>query len=99
MNKLSAAAATPEVMEMSESDFVFRTKNLAGKILTIIDGALPEGKQNAAIKSLIRKEFREALNNAWYAFHRGDNCSFAGYAYQVGREVDLLDPADHLPSS
>lgn len=32
-------------------------KALSGRILTIIDASLPEGKQNKCVKDLIRKEF------------------------------------------
>ena len=32
-------------------------KGLTGRILTIIDASIPEGKQNKCIKDLIRKEF------------------------------------------
>lgn len=34
-----------------------RLKGLTGKILTIIDASLPEGKQNKCIKDLIREVF------------------------------------------
>lgn len=66
---------------MVENTYVFRTKNLAGRILTIIDSALPEGSQNKSVKALIKKEFREELNNAWHVFHAGENTSFGGSAY------------------
>ena len=38
--------------------FVEKTlKSLTGRILTIVDAALPEGKQNKCVKDLIRAEF------------------------------------------
>lgn len=32
-------------------------KSLTGRVLTVIDASIPEGKQNKSIKDLIRKEF------------------------------------------
>ena len=34
-----------------------KLKSLTGKILTIIDASMPEGKQNKCVKDLIRGEF------------------------------------------
>lgn len=36
-------------------------KDLAGKILTIIDASIPEGKQNKCVKDLVKKEFRDFI--------------------------------------
>lgn len=44
-------------------------KSVAGRILTLIDGAFPEGKQNAALKSLIKKEFREEFSRVFNYFY------------------------------
>ena len=32
-------------------------KGLSGRILTIVDASIPEGKQNKCVKDLVRKEF------------------------------------------
>lgn len=39
-------------------------RNFSGKILTIIDASIPEGKQNKSIKDLIRSEFGE--QHIWF---------------------------------
>jgi len=43
-----------------------RISDLLGKVLTVIDASIPEGKQNKCIKDLIRKDFmheHEELTN------------------------------------
>jgi hypothetical protein len=72
----------PIPREMSEQTFLFHIKNLAGRVLTILDGSLPEGKQVNAIKSLVKKEFREELNRSYYVFH-SDNGIGANSAHGI----------------
>jgi hypothetical protein len=38
-------------------------KDLTGKILTIIDASIPEGKQNKCVKDLIRNEFMKKFSD------------------------------------
>src|SRR5579885_681645 len=40
-------------------------KSVAGRILTLIDGAIPDARQNKALKTLIKKEFREEFNRTF----------------------------------
>jgi len=55
-----------EMLEKGEllapyNNIEYRTSKLSGVILTIIDSAIPESKQNKAIKDLVKKEIREYL--------------------------------------
>tara|TARA_Y100000310_G_scaffold158420_1_gene157820 strand:- start:374 stop:703 length:330 start_codon:yes stop_codon:yes gene_type:complete len=44
--------------KLADYKFIERhLKSLSGKILTVIDAAIPEGKQNKSIKDLIRADF------------------------------------------
>lgn len=40
-------------------------KSVAGRILTLIDGAIPDERQNKALKTLIKKEFREEFDRVF----------------------------------
>lgn len=41
------------------------TKQLMGRLLTLMDASLPEGKQTEALKDLIRQELYQADTNLW----------------------------------
>jgi len=44
--------------------------NFEGKILTIVDASIPEGKQNKCVKDLIKSEYYSACgkNNEFYGY-------------------------------
>ena len=44
------------------------TSNVSGKILTVIDAAIPEGNQNKSIKDIIRLEFSRLSKGIWEHF-------------------------------
>ncbi|MEI9966156.1 MAG: hypothetical protein WDN67_00550 [Candidatus Moraniibacteriota bacterium] len=48
------------------SYFEYTDKKLLGKVLTFIDAAIPESKQNKAVKDVIKDSFRSAM----YDFQR-----------------------------
>ena len=78
----SKVAALPT---MPPGQVDFHLKSVAGRVLTLIDGAVPEGKQNAALKSLIKKEFREEFNRTFKYLYGGERC-FTGM-----NEADIFD--------
>ncbi|MFA5072013.1 MAG: hypothetical protein WC511_06720 [Candidatus Pacearchaeota archaeon] len=44
--------------KLATYDFIQqRLKSISGRVLTIVDASIPEGKQNKCVKDLIRKEF------------------------------------------
>jgi|GEM_PF-6306161 len=43
------------------TDIEMRVKNMAGRILTIIDASISDKQQNKALKDLIKGEIRETL--------------------------------------
>lgn len=49
---------TKDEIVMPVDTIRFYLQQVAGRVLTIIDGAFPEGRQNTALKSMIKKEFR-----------------------------------------
>lgn len=59
-NKNTSSDYTDDWSGNKLADFAFiqaRLKGLTGKVLTIIDASIPEGKQNKCIKDLIREVF------------------------------------------
>lgn len=42
--------------------------SLSGEILTIIDASIPDGKQNKAMKDLIRSKFSHKMNNVFWDY-------------------------------
>lgn len=68
----------------------FHLKSVAGRILTLIDGAFPEGKQNTALKSLVKKEFREEFSRVFNYLY---NDARSGSAEPGPFDADLFDKA------
>lgn len=94
------SAVEREYREMHENTVVYHVKHLAGRVLTIIESSLPEGKQSSAVKALIKREFRDELNSVYLYFHqqKEGGVSFAGLtAYSNPKDVvDLTDPQQSL---
>lgn len=75
---------------MSENDVVFNVKSVAGRILTIIDAMFPVEQQNKALKTLIKKEFREQLNRIFKKLHMDGGCETGESAEdRAARELEL----------
>lgn len=61
---------------IQNNEFVSNMKSLAGRVLTVVDVAT-DGTKNVALKTLIRKEFREQMSRYWkHVFEPG--CEQAG---------------------
>lgn len=73
---------------MPENQVNHHLKSVAGRILTLIDGAFPEGKQNAALKTLVRKEFREEFNRVFRYLHSSARST------EGVQEVNIFDAED-----
>lgn len=71
MNKVKPLSANDAPREMNHLAVEFHLKSVAGRILTLVDGMLPEGKQNTALKTLIKKEFREEFGRVFRYFMDG----------------------------
>lgn len=56
---------------MPEAQVNFHMKCVAGRVLTLVDGMVAEGRQNQALKTLIKKEFREEFNRVFQYIHNG----------------------------
>ncbi len=77
LNRATPASATCSVSEIGEDNkslegtkhsysFIATTiKDLAGKVLTVVDAAYTSEAQCRAIKTLIRREIRSALDRVW----------------------------------
>lgn len=93
-NLESAAAARQASLtpwQMPKDTVDFHLKSIAGRILTLIDGVVPEGKQNAAIKTLVKKEFREQFHRvSEYFWSDGRNAS-VGVFPEVSKYEEEFD--------
>lgn len=85
----SANLASSAPRQMDEDLVVFHLKSVAGRILTLVDGMLPQGSQNTALKTLIKKEFREQFSRTFGYFH-DDACVQSG---QILGEVEVFEKA------
>jgi diphthamide synthase (EF-2-diphthine--ammonia ligase) len=65
------AKLMPECKIVSHEYFEDLLNHFEGRILTIIDASLPEGKQNKCVKDLIKFEYYDTLNkhNDFYGIH------------------------------
>jgi hypothetical protein len=62
------------VQMLHYNDVAAQVKALAGKVLTVLDAAFVNDKQNKAVKDLTKAGFREQLNSLWRKAIEDPNC-------------------------
>lgn len=75
---------------MEQDVVVFHIKCVAGRVLTIIDATINAEAQNKALKTLIKKEFREQLERVSKFFLPSNyGCDSGGPEHKEARDLDL----------
>jgi len=73
---------------ITHNHFTSELKDLAGKVLTVLDAAITHPEQSKAIKSLVKREFRSSISKLWdYCFRAQDGCS----SESEGPQLSVLD--------
>lgn len=80
VEKLNRTTALDETQKFNRN-----VKQLAGRVLTLIDAGIT-GPQNAALKSLIKKEFREQMNRVWSSEFNDNDGAECGSEKEVSLE-------------